>query len=156
VDLEGQELAQVDWHRHIAVESFNRVWELIEQPNRSPADDRTLLEAAFTSRYHWGVVGEIENQMVGDWQLARVLADLKYGEPALLYAESCLTACQAHDFGPYFLGAAYEVMARALAVIGSADQAQQNLAQAREIAQSVPDPDDRAYLLNQLDAIVIG
>ena len=45
---------QSGWHRQVAVDTFNRAWELIELDVRTPEQDREMLALAFTSRYHWG------------------------------------------------------------------------------------------------------
>jgi len=44
--------------RRLAGGLFNRVWELLEKPDRSVADDDDIVHTAHASRYHWGQVGE--------------------------------------------------------------------------------------------------
>jgi hypothetical protein len=42
---------QAGWHRQVAVDTFNRAWELIELGVRTPEQDR---ESAATRRPWWG------------------------------------------------------------------------------------------------------
>ena len=60
------------WHRSFAVATFNRSWELLEQPERSSDDDAELLATAFASRWHWSQAGNDQNQALGDNQIAKV------------------------------------------------------------------------------------
>ena len=49
-----------DW----AAELFNRVWTLLEEPNRSADDVDTMIHAAHASRFLWGEAG----QPAGRWR----------------------------------------------------------------------------------------
>ncbi len=62
--------------KELAKRLFNRVWELLEQPDRSLADDEELVDAAHASRYFWSLVGDTQNLAISDWQLSRVFAVL--------------------------------------------------------------------------------
>jgi hypothetical protein len=44
--------------RLLAGHLFNRVWVLLEKPDRSAADDDEMVHAAHASRYHWGQAGQ--------------------------------------------------------------------------------------------------
>ena len=70
-------------HRRLAAELFNRVWSLLEKPDRDQTDDDTMLQAAHASRFHWGEVGEPVNFARGEWQISRVYAVLGRPEPAI-------------------------------------------------------------------------
>src|SRR5690606_16440823 len=103
-------------HRRLAAELFNRVWSLLEQPDRDQAADDTMLHAAHASRFHWGEVGTPVNLARGEWQISRVYAVLGRAEPALHHARRCLEICEAHGIGDFDLAFAYEALARASAV----------------------------------------
>jgi hypothetical protein len=47
-----------DEERRLAATLFNHVWDLMEKPDRSAADDDEMLHGAHASRYHWGGGGE--------------------------------------------------------------------------------------------------
>ena len=40
-------------HRHFAATCFNAAWELIDKPDRTPAEDEQMLLRTFASFYHW-------------------------------------------------------------------------------------------------------
>lgn len=44
--------------RALAVGLYNRCWELLEIPDRTPEQDAELIHAAHASRYHWGEIAD--------------------------------------------------------------------------------------------------
>lgn len=50
-------------HRTVAVEALNRSWDLIDKPDRSPAEEAELLTTVFASRFHWKPIGDDENKI---------------------------------------------------------------------------------------------
>jgi len=145
--------AQVGWHRQVAVETFNHAWELLETPVRSPERDRALLGLAFTSRYHWGVVGGDEEQMVGDWMIGHVASILGFGTLAERYASSALDTCRANGWTDWRLASMLEGMARASAAIGDAIGRDRYAAEARRVLATVEDKEDRELIASQLATI---
>jgi hypothetical protein len=140
--------------RKLAVDLFNRAWELMERPTRSAAEDDELLHSAHASRYHWIAAGTTINAARGEWQCSRVYAVLGRSEPALHHARRCLElvreADDAEDWDEPF---AHEALARANALAGEASAARRELELAREGAQCVADEDDRELLLKALETI---
>jgi hypothetical protein len=145
--------AQVGWHRQVAVDTFNRAWELLEVPVRSPERDRELLGLAFTSRHHWGVVGGAEELMVGDWMIAHVASVLGYGALAERYASVALDACRANGWSDWRLASMLEGMARASAAIDDEAGRDRYAAEARQVLASIDDKDDRELIAAQLASI---
>ena len=137
--------------RALAVGLFNYTWTLLENPNRTQADDDEMLHAAHASRYHWGEVGEAVNLARGEWQVSRVYAVLGRGEPALYHARRCLELSEANaGREDWDLGSAYEAMARARAVAG--DQAARDTwrAKAEQELATIADEEDRRILEQDL------
>jgi DNA-binding transcriptional MerR regulator len=130
-------------HRRIGRELFNHVWTLLETPGRTPEQVDDLIHAAHASRYHWTIGGEPVNRARGEWQCARVYAVLGRAEPALWHARRCVELCEQHGLGDWDLAAAYEGMARALAVAGDAAAAAEWKARATAALADIADPDDR-------------
>ena len=135
-----------DPRRQQAVDLFNLVWTLLEQPDRSPADDDRMVHAAHASRYHWGEVGGPEQVAIGEWQCSRVYATLGRAEPALHHARRCLAVATGSDVPTWLVASAYEGLARALLVAGSAAEAASAAAAAREVLSTVSDPEDRGVV----------
>src|SRR3984957_11424955 len=68
--------------RLLAAQLFNETWRLMEQENRTVADDDRMIHAAHASRCHWGLVPEATpaNLARGEWQISRVYAVLRRAE----------------------------------------------------------------------------
>ena len=142
-----------DLQRQLAVDLFNGVWALLEQPDRTRADDDRMLHAAHASRYHWEMVGEPVNLVRGEWQCSRVYAMLGRAEPAIHHARRCLELCQEHGIGDFDLAFAYEALARGYALAGDAEQSRDMLEHAREAGEQITADDDRELLLRDLSTI---
>jgi hypothetical protein len=139
--------------RQLAVSLFNYVWTLIEQSDRTRAQDDAMLHAAHASRHHWAQVGGPENLARGEWQVSRVYCVLQRGEPALFHARRCLELCQEHGIGDWDLAFAYEALARASAVADDAAGRDRYLAEARAAGEAIKDAADRELLENDLATI---
>jgi hypothetical protein len=141
--------------RRLAVDLFNRAWELMLLPERTPEQDDELLHTAYASRHHWSQVGTVANIARGEWQLSRVYNVLGRPEPALYHAERCLAYCESdpNALEDWDLPYAYEALARAQLVAGNDDEAKRFAAQARELGQVVADDEDREHLENDLGTL---
>lgn len=142
-----------DDQRRLAAALFNRAWQLMDTPDRGPAEDDEMLHVAHASRYHWGVVGEPVNRARGEWQCSRVYAVLGRAEPALHHARRCLELSEEHRLGPFDLGCAHEALARAYRVAGRRDDEAHELRLALAAADQVDDVEDREILLADLASL---
>ncbi|MEU9132908.1 helix-turn-helix domain-containing protein [Kitasatospora sp. NPDC048540] len=149
---EAQAVAAGD-ERQLAVDLFNGVWRLLEQEDRSAADDDRMVHMAHASRYHWGQVGAPVNLGRGEWQCSRVYAVLGRAEPALHHARRALELCREHGIGDWDLAFAYEALARAAAVAGEPEQARAWTEQALSAAEEIAGPEDRELVLADLESI---
>jgi hypothetical protein len=138
------------WHRRFAIELFNRSWDLLEQPDRSPDDDAELLAAAFGSAYHWGRVGTAENRALADHQIAKAASHTGHPGLALHYARRALEAIEVGRFGDWQVAAAYEGMARACAAAGDAAGRNYWVQRCTVALGAVPDAADRSVVAEQL------
>ena len=136
--------------RRTAVGLFNFTWTLLEKPDRTPEEDELMVHAAHASRLHWDAIGGPVNRVRGEWQLARVYAVLGRAEPALHHARRCLELCEEHGIGDFDLAYAYEALARAHTIAGNEVEATRHAGLAREAAEEIADPDDRAHVLEDL------
>ena len=134
-------------HRRLGVALFNRVWELLERADRSPAEVDEMIHAAHASRYHWGEAGTAVNLARGEWQCSRVYAVLARAEPSLWHAQRCLELTQAAtEAEDWDLPFAYEALARAHGVAGDAEASARYRRLAERSGESIVDPDDRELL----------
>jgi hypothetical protein len=137
-------------HRRLGVELFNHTWTLLEQADRTPAEDDELLHAAHASAYHWSRVAAPENLARSEWQVSRVNAVLGRGEAALHHAQRCLDHCLEHGIGDWDLAYAYEALARAHRVAGDESGYRRNLELARDAGTRIAEDDDREHLEQDL------
>jgi hypothetical protein len=141
--------------RQLAARLFNRTWDLLDNQARTPDDDDEMVHCAHASRFHWSQAPECQphHLAVGEWQCSRVYSVLGRAEPALWHARRCLERCQEGNVTGFFMGAAYEALARAHQVAGDEVEAARWEAQAREIAETLTDKEDRDQLLADLDSL---
>ena len=141
--------------RRLAAALFNRVWALLDEPDRSAADDDEMVHAAHASAYHWMQVGTLANRVRSEWQCSRVYAVLGRAEPALAHARRCLELAESAptELEEFDLPFAYEAMARAYAAAGNEVEAREWLARARAAGEEIGDEDDRALLEADLATI---
>jgi hypothetical protein len=140
-------------HRFFSAHCFNAAWELIDQDSRSDDDRAQMLSCAMASLWHWSQRPDDEprNRSIGYWQVSRVYALLGYGEPARWFAQLCLETSR--NEAPFFLGYAYECLARAAALCGESEEARRCLDEAAQLAESIADESDRQQLLADLKTI---
>jgi hypothetical protein len=149
----NSELLTSNSRRRLAAELFNRVWTLLEKPDRDQADDDTMLHAAHASRFHWGEVGEPVNFARGEWQVSRVYATLGRPEPARFHAQRCLDICLELGIGDFDLAFAYEALARAAAVAGQPDERDRYVERAKQAGAQIAEADERENFFNDLATI---
>ena len=142
-------------NRYFAVECFNQAWELIDKSNRTPEEDEQMLRLSLASHYHWTQRDDYSatSKSTAYWQTSRIYALLGQGEAARRYGQLCLEASQEQGVAPFFLGYAYEALARAEAITGDREKMEAYLSEAHKAAEQVSEPDDRKVLLDDLDTI---
>lgn len=73
------------------------------------------------------------------WQTSRIYSILGHASNAKRYAELCLGASQGDEIPPFFLGYAYEALARAEMVAGSQEMVDKYLQEAHQIVAALKD-----------------
>lgn len=151
-DNETAELEEAGWHRDLAKRTFNAAWALIDEPDRSPEEDRRMLLLACASRVHWGEAGGAREHAIGDWQVAHVLALLGDGALSLSFARQALATVEAHEWTDFTLASAYEGVARAYAALGDKTGREEYAAKCREVLETLP-AEDRDVIAGQLATV---
>jgi hypothetical protein len=141
-------------HRYFSADCFNAAWDLIDKRSRTPEEEQMLL-CAFASFYHWTMRADYtaQSRSVSLWQISRVFALLGQAENALRFAEKCRAESEASDLPPFFIGYAYEALARACKIQGNNAESRDHRETARELAEKVADAEDRQLLVKDLDAL---
>lgn len=140
-------------HRFFSAHCFNAAWGLIDKDAWSEDDRVQMLARAMASVWHWSQRpdNEPQNRSIGYWQVSRVFALLGYGEPARWFGQLCLENSRQEE--PFFLGYAYECLARAAALCGEPEEAKRCLDEAARLAESISDESERQQLLADLKTI---
>lgn len=152
VALLKKEIAK-GYHHRFAVTAFNRVWQLMDKSDRTPAEDAEMLHMVHASRHHWGQIGEPVHLARGEWQVARVYCVLGRSEPALHHARLCLEITETNGIGDFDLAFAYEGMARATLLAGDAAASRAWLEKARVAAAAIASEEDRKIVTADLETI---
>ncbi len=141
--------------RMLGAQLFNQTWRLLEQEQRSRADDDRMIHTAHASRYHWGQVPTATPAHLarGEWQISRVYAVLGRAEPALHHARRVLDICLENGIGDWDLAFAYEALARASAVVPDLDGARGYTDKALAAAEGIAEEEDRDLVLADLETI---
>ncbi|HXG26216.1 MAG TPA: helix-turn-helix domain-containing protein [Candidatus Binatia bacterium] len=142
-------------HRQLGKDLYNLAWTLMEKPDRTPAEDDELVQAAHASAFHWSRGGgTLANAARGQWQIARVYSALGRGEPAVWHAQRCLALAEAAVAAgvadDWDLPAALEGLARAQAVAGDRAGAVATHKRALESLAGIADPEDRQLIEDDL------
>jgi len=140
-------------HRKLAVELFNRAWDLLDKADRTQEEADEMIHAAHASRYHWGQIGTPLEFERGEWQISRVYATLGRAEPALYHAQRCLQICQDNGIADFDIAFAYEAMARGYAVAGDAGKSRKYLDLGNAAAERIEDDGDKQYALGELKSV---
>ena len=142
-------------HRYFSAACFNRTWDYLDQPGRSPEDEEAMLAATLASVWHWSQRADAtgENQAVGTWQVARVFALLGEAALARRYGNLSLEASRREGIPPYCLAYAYEALARAESVAGHRKPMEEYLQLAHAAAAEIGDAGTRTALLADLATI---
>ena len=137
-------------HRQVAIELFNRTWELLEKETRTDSEDAEMLTAAFASRYHWREIGEPKNFSVSDWQVARVAAVLGLPDLAERFGQAALDVAASANLDPFYVSYGHEALARAAQLAGNRNEAKRHLDRARDLLEEVEDSSARDLLAADL------
>ncbi len=142
-------------HRYFSADCFNRCWDFINKAERTPEDDEAMLHLSLASLWHWTQRADCtdQNMAVGYWQVSRVYALLRQAENARRYAQRCLEYAQKEGIPPFYLGVAYEALARAESIAGERARMKAYLAQAYQAAERITDMEEHKMLLDDLETI---
>jgi hypothetical protein len=140
-------------HKFFSADCFNRAWDLMDKQVRSAEDDRMLVLLNQASLYHWSQRPDNDNKSmsIGYWQASRIQSLLGNAAEAKRYADICLE--YSRELQPFYLGYAYEALARAAKLAGDKAGFEKFKAEALKQAGLVSSQEDRDALLKDLAGI---
>jgi len=140
-------------HKYFAAQCFNQAWDLIDKPERSAQEERLMVALNQASIYHWLNRPDCGAQQlsVGYWQASRIQALLKNGAEALRLGQVCLE--YSASLPPFYLGYAYEALARAALLNQDPASASAHLARAKAQADLIEEAEEREILVKDLASL---
>jgi hypothetical protein len=145
-----------DLHRWFGVELNNGTWDVLDGglSEDSPLAEREqALYAAYASTYHWMQAGTVANHGRGEYMIASVAVSIGLLDVAARHAARFADLIAEHPavFADWDRAFAAEVLARVASRLG--DTNAENLkAEARALAESLAEPEDRRICLERLAA----
>jgi tetratricopeptide (TPR) repeat protein len=142
-------------HKYFSAHCFNAAWDLIDKTDRTAEEDEAMVHLSLASLWHWTQREDCTatSLSAGYWQVSRTYALAGEADSARRYGQRCLEVSQSEDVGPFYVGYAYEALARAESTAGDWDRMKEYLEQARRAAQEVGEADNRKILLDDLATI---
>ncbi len=142
--------------RELAVQSFNDAWTLIDKSDRTSEEERRMLVLACASRSLWEGIGDAEQIVTGDWQVAHVASLLGHASLALEFANAAYERASTSDVPTWLLASTCEGLARAHATAGHVDETRTWIERAKRLLETVDGADDRLVIEGQLASIPAG
>jgi hypothetical protein len=141
-------------HRYFAGRTNARVWELLQQPKRSQAEDDEMLHAAHACAYHWKFAGTALHQQRGEWLISHVHAVLGRSHEALRHAERCFEWTESHreTMKDFDIAYAFEGLARAHAMMGDHHVAQEFFDLAQQAGRAIVNEEDRSIFMGDFES----
>jgi hypothetical protein len=133
------------WHKRFAMQCNNRAWDLSTQ-QRTPQEDREMLDAAHASAWHWAKIGTELNHMRAAMCLAEVHALLGHGQIALAYAQEMRAYFLGRETDDWEVAFTHAIYAHAAAVAGKADEHRAAYQAAIDAVAAIKDDEDRVIV----------
>ena len=140
-------------HQYFAKSINGRVWELLQQPDRSQSDNDELLYAAHACTYHWKFVGTAVHQQRGEWLISHIHVVLGHANEALRHAERCfeLTQSNKNTMRDFDIAYAFEGLARANAMMCDYKMAREFFDLAQQAGNAITDEEDKSIFMGDFE-----
>jgi len=121
--MDGEKsIKKIEFHKKIAIKTNNEVWNYLTKDKRNEKENHEMITAAYTSFYHWNIIGKPINLQRECWLISHVYAVTGKSNFAIYYAEKCMNLTKKHNFVDFDLAYAYEALARAYASKGNSEK----------------------------------
>jgi hypothetical protein len=135
-------------HKHFAIQSYSLCWELLVR-ERTDEENRNLVGAALTSRYHWRHVGGKQEKAIADWMASRAFAMIGEANLAKVFAEASMLYDDG-SFPAWLKASLLEGLARAHHVSGEFERRDLYVSQALAELERERDAEDVELIRQQL------
>ncbi len=134
----------------LAGKLFNRVWELIENTDRTVAEELEMIHSAHASRQLWQEVGGPQQWAIGEWQCARVYCEVGFPESAIFHAQACLELVETNEVPIWMHASVFEVLARSYWAAEDIDLAKLARGRALQLIPQIEDDKNRELIASQV------
>ena len=114
-----------------------------------------MIVLANASLWHWKQRTDCkpDNLSIAYWQLSRVYVLAEHADLARIYGEKCEKVSVDAKLSPFFLGYAYEALARAAVLSKDFAAARRHLEKAKALLAKITDDGEKEFLAADLDSI---
>ena len=140
--LPAEEISK--WHKWFAAACNNRAWQLVEEPQRTPAEVHEMLHAAHAAAWHWARVGTPLNEARANMLLGMAHALAADGALGIRYATLAFNYFNEHEAPAWEQAFAHATLAAAARAAGNTDLYREHYVEAARLAGTIADPEDRA------------
>ena len=147
---EKVKINKTELHKKIAIKTNNEVWNYLTKDKRSEKENHTMITSAYTSFYHWSIIGKPINLQRGYWLISHVFSVIGKSDFAIYYAEKCMTITKKHKFVDFDLAYAYEALARAYASKGNSEKFAKYYKNALNAAEKIEKKENKTLFMNDL------
>jgi hypothetical protein len=140
------------WHKRFATEANNRAWDLAET-QRTPAQDREMLDAAHASAWHWSAIGIELNNMRASMLLAEVHAQLGHGVSAFEFAQEMHAYFTTHESPDWEVAFAHAIYAHAASLAGAHAVYFRSYETATRAIKAIARDEDRAIVMKTFSKV---
>ena len=134
----------------LAAKLFNRAWQLIENTDRTEAEELEMIHSAHASRLHWQQIGGPKEWAIGEWQCARVYCEVGFPESAIFHAQACLEIVESNEVPLWMHASTFEILARSYWAAEDLDLAKLARGRALQLLPQIEDAADRETIAAQV------
>ena len=112
-------------------------------------------DVAHASAHHWSKVGTAAQIAQAELLLGRVHALLGHAGLAMQFATSAFNSISSHEAEPWEVAFAHAILANAAATSGNAELHAEHYVKAKELGESLMDPQDKEIFMATFNLIPI-
>ena len=154
-----EKLTLNEFHTKMGKQTNGGVWGVLDKTSPTAEELGKAIEMAFTSRFHWRIVGTLTNDVRAVYMISRVYAHWNRGEPAVHYGEMMLELAQKAEkedkekWADFDMPFVYESLAKAYAADGKKDECTKYQKMSQELIDKLEDKQDKEICQGELDKL---
>lgn len=143
-------------HHFFGVEFNNRIFPLLEKADRTEEETERMIALAYASTLHWSSYSKhsIANRSRGEYMISTALAYAGRKEQALHHAKRTydIVFGNKSEMADFDISYALMALARAYAICGDGQKAEQYLIECRKSIEEIKDAEDKNIVVADLNS----